>query len=118
MAIEITDKHFPAFLGSHNLTIASATLIVRTVDPGNSADRLKIKLNGSVITGFKGDPLFGGLPAKAAGDALTSGILGKHTIEIDSAGDLAPEPAEPGDDSALDESKLADIILYIDTQVS
>jgi hypothetical protein len=116
----ITDKDFPAFLGGRALSIVSAALIVRTVD-AVGVGALTIRLDKNPITGFAGagEAMFGNLPVKDAGGALAAGILGEHTIAIDDAGDLAPDPdsLEPGDVSALDETKIADILLYMETTV-
>ena len=113
----ITDKHFPVFLSGRALSIASATLIVRTVgDAGVGA--LTIALDDSPITGFAAKATFGNLPVKDAGAALAAGILGEHTIAIDAAGDLAPDSLQPGHVSALDETKVADILLYVETTLT
>jgi hypothetical protein len=117
VTIEITEKHFPAILANRDLNIVSATLIVRTIDDPDVTD-LQLKLNGDDVTGFAGDPTFSDLPTKDVAGALGSGIVGVHTIEIDDAGGLAPENPAPGDESALDESKIADILLYVETQVT
>jgi hypothetical protein len=117
VTIEITDKHFPAILANRELDIVSATMIVRPIGDQDVSD-LKLKLNGHEVTGFAGGPLFADLPTADVAGRFGAGIVGVHTIEIDDAGDLAPDPAPPGDDSALDESKIADILLYVETKVT
>jgi hypothetical protein len=82
VTIEITDKHFSAFLVGRDLDIASATLLVRAVH-ADPAGTLKVKLNGTSVTGFASDVSFGGLPAKSVSVAFPAGILGEHTIEIE-----------------------------------
>ena len=116
VTIEITDKHFSAFLVGRDLDIASATLLVRAVH-ADPAGTLKVKLNGTSVTGFASDVSFGGLPAKSVSVAFPAGILGEHTIEIEDGGGLDLDPAEPGDDSALDDHKIADIMLYVEVRV-
>lgn len=115
--LEITDRHFPAVLVGRDLAIDSATLVVRTSDDAGTGG-LSISLNDTPITGFTADATFGGLRAKTAGTALAAGIVATHTIEIGDAGDLAPEAPVPGDDSALDDRKIADILIYVEVRVA
>jgi hypothetical protein len=115
--IEITDRHFPAVLAGRDLAIDSAALVVRTADDAGTGG-LRISLNDTPITGFTADATFGGLGAKTAGTALAGGIVATHTIEIAAAGDLAPETPAPGDESALDDQKIADILIYVGVQVA
>jgi hypothetical protein len=117
VTINITDKYFPAFLAGRELQIASATLAVRPVGEA-TVGGLELKLDGTSQTAFTPDTELGHLPVKDVSLALTAGIVAEHTIEVVDAGDLAPESPEPGDDSALDEDKVADILLYVETRVA
>jgi Tc toxin complex TcA C-terminal TcB-binding domain len=117
VTIEITDKYFPAFLGGRELDVTSATLVVRPVADA-TVGGLTLKLDGANQTGFAAGAELGDLPSKDVSSVLSAGIVGEHTIEVVAAGDLAPEAPEPGDDSALDDDKLADILLYVQTMVS
>ena len=47
-------------------------------------------------------------------EAFPNGIIGECTLTIKNTGPLAPELAQPGDTSALDPTKLLDMILYFE----
>jgi hypothetical protein len=44
--------------------------------------------------------------------------MSRAVIEVVNAGGLAPDSPEPGDDAAVDDEKLADVMLYVETRVA
>lgn len=117
VTIDISDKYFPAFLTGRNLDVASAHLIVRTVGVA-AVDGFRINLDGADQAGFAADSEFGDLPARDVAAAVAGGIVGEHTFTLENAGGLGPDAPAPGDVSALDEEKIADILLYVETQAA
>ena len=115
--IEITDKYFPAFLAGKALDVEAAELIVRTKN-GASVAGFRLKLDGAEQTGFVPSAQFGNLPSKDIATALAAGIIGEHTFIVANAGGLAPVAPAAGDVSPLDVEKVADILLYVETQVT
>jgi Tc toxin complex TcA C-terminal TcB-binding domain len=115
--IEITDRHFPVFLAGREIAVSGARIAIRTAE-GAAPTGLRLKLNGANQSGFVADADLGGLPAKNVAAALGANVVGSHTIEIDQAGDLAPDAPAAGDLSALDDTKLADVLLFVETQLA
>ncbi len=115
--IDVTGKHLPMFLAGRTLVVSAASLIVRTRSE-ESVGESTMTLNGADQTGFAADPAFGDLPATSVGTALTAGIIRTHKLAIAKPGALAPEAPRPGDPSVLDDTKLTDILLYVETKVS
>jgi hypothetical protein len=89
---------------------------VRTTE-GATVGALRLTLNGANQSGFIADDELGGLPATNVAGALGAGIVGTHSIAVSLPG-LAPDAPAAGDTSALDDEKIADILLYVETQVT
>lgn len=83
--------------------------------------RFSITINNQELKDFSANEQMGGLFAgdKLAqgamlAEAFPNGIIGECTLTIKNTGPLAPELAQPGDTSALDPTKLLDMILYFE----
>jgi hypothetical protein len=116
--IKISDKHFPFFLKGKNLRLARAVLMLRTA-PEQSVDGVALAINGSPLQAFERDVSGGGdwagLPYKVLESSIfPGGILAEHTLNVETAGLLAPESPAPADVSALDSEKLTDIYLFVE----
>jgi hypothetical protein len=74
---------------------------------------LDISINSTPTTGFTTDSRFGDQPSADISNVLTSGIIGDHTVMVNSAGDLSPDSPGPGNLSAINSEKLIDIMLYL-----
>lgn len=115
--IELTDRHLPVFLRGRDLTVSTARLLVRTAE-GLTAGSFAVNLNGSAFSGFSADPELGDVYSKDVATAFASGMLGTHTLRVTDAGDLGPDSPEPGDASALDPSKVLDVLLYLELRLT
>ncbi|WP_438033698.1 neuraminidase-like domain-containing protein [Sorangium sp. So ce204] len=111
--IEITPRHFPLFLQGRSLQITGASLILRT-PRDQTATGLRIAVNGAEQTDFTREERFGGMFARALGAALAGSPVATHRLSVRASGDLAPDAPAPGDVSALDSTKVHDILLYIE----
>jgi hypothetical protein len=113
--LAIADKHLPIFLRNRNIQMTKAELLLRT-PPSQSLQNLNIKVDATNCTSFPADPVLGNLPSCAV--TLAPGLIGDHTISIANAGQLAPQPPAPGDPSAIDETKLLDLMLYVEYKLN
>ncbi len=139
---ELSEKHFPLFLQGRQLEIARARLVLeidkdRMVDDTGAplANDLNMTVTGNRghtdIVGFEVDesvglpsseihpgssssgsvrPIFD--PFRPASEPLTV------TLRVNSAGNFAPTGPAPSDPSALDETKIKDVFLYMEYRSS
>jgi hypothetical protein len=114
--IEITDKFFPLFLTGNKIIITKAKLIAR-LGGGASLGAFTVGIDGATASGFVPDATLGNLPAKDLGPVFAAGIVGSHTLAITNAGGLAPMAPAPGDVSAVDATRLADLLLYVEYHI-
>jgi hypothetical protein len=77
---------------------------------------LKLTVNGT-DKAFPSTVDVAGLPALDIKSPLGTAI-GTHTIAVKNPGPLAPKNPAPADQSALDDDKLADILLYLEVAIS
>ena len=110
--VELTPRHFPLFLAKRPLRVADARLVLRTA-PGIGVSGVRLAVDGNERSSFVADPQLGGFPVVDVTDLLAAGAHGNHTIAVLQAGPLALDAPQPGDPSALDEEKLADIMLQV-----
>lgn len=118
--IQITDKYLPIFLRGQKIKVTAAKVILKTSGVATIAG-FSIIINNQELKVFLANEQMGGLFAGdklAKGAVLTeafpNGIIGECTLTIKNTGPLAPELAQPGDTSALDPTKLLDMILYFE----
>lgn len=112
VTIEIGNRHFPIYMQGQALTVNAAKLVLITAD-GTTPGSLDISMNGTSINTFVTDVNFGDRYAKDCSSAIST-LVGEHTLSITDAGDLAPSSPPPSDPSALDDTLLIDIILYLE----
>ncbi|HZM78767.1 MAG TPA: neuraminidase-like domain-containing protein [Candidatus Limnocylindrales bacterium] len=122
VTFDIGAGHLPFFLNGRSLTVSRALLVLRTA-PGQSITDTRLTLTspgsgGSAeASGFTAQDELGGLPAADVTTAFTAGVIGRFELTVAQAGDLAPDSPTPGDPSAIDETKLADIMVYLEYAV-
>jgi hypothetical protein len=114
--IQITDKYLPIFFRDRNIQIAEATLALKTAE-GQSTNNFRIDINDVEVTHFAPEVRLGNLPSRSLGAAFATGLVGEHTLTIRNAGDLAPTSLQPGDTSAVDSTKLLDLIFFVGYRV-
>lgn len=111
--LEVDDRSLPIFLRGRALNISRALLLARA-GGGATGAGAKIKLNNQSITGLAATPEFPGWRSADAMAALTAGLLAKHTIAIELAGDFASTAPSVSDPAACDPEKLLDLALYVE----
>ncbi|MES2936900.1 MAG: neuraminidase-like domain-containing protein [Pseudomonadota bacterium] len=111
--LELDERLLPVFIRARTLKVARALLLVRT-EAGATAAGTQVKVNGQSIGGFAAAPEFPGWRQADLQAALATGLFGKHTIEIEQAGDLAPNPPVPNDPAACDPARMVDLAVYFE----
>jgi len=114
--IELSDLNFPLFVRGRSM-VTSGVVLLRTV-AGAPPNGFQISIDDTAVKGFIQDPAFGNLPGQALPGAFTANLRTQHTLVIDTAGDLAPTATPSGDTSAVDGTKLLDILLYLKYQLT
>jgi len=113
--LSFTDKYLPFFLRGRTVKVANAKLLLRT--SVSALDHLVIKVGDVTASRFGPVEALGNLLSCDVTPAFASGLIGDHMISIGSGGDLAPAPRSGGDAFALDDSKLLDVILYVELKL-
>jgi hypothetical protein len=113
VTLTIGPRNFPFLVQGRNLSVSSATLLLRTAS-GNPPTGLTLTVDGTTLGGSAADAAFGNLPSTTLPPAFTSALYGDHTITVVAAGGLAPAVPVPGDVSAIDPEKLIDMLMVID----
>jgi hypothetical protein len=116
VAIKIQNKHFPLFMNGKVLKVSKAALILVT-EPEESVNDVEVSINGVSQTGFTRNPAFGNLFSKDLGNLFNAGIIKEHTLAILDAGDLEDENPAGGMVRAFDDSKIGDIVLYLEYSI-
>ena len=113
MQIEIGDRNLPLFVQGRNLQVQRAALLLRT-GAGVAPNGLTLQVDGTPVNAFPVDATLGNLPAGALPGAFSGNLKSTHTFAVTAAGNLAPASPLPGDTSAIDASKLEDVLVYLE----
>ena len=113
----IGDNALPIFIRGRNIRVSKAELLLRTV-PNQKVTGLNIAIDGTSETSFFADATMGNLLSCDVSTVFAAGLTGDHTIAIVAAGDLAPKNPAPGDLSPVDDSKLLDVLIYVEYQLA
>jgi hypothetical protein len=111
--IEVTEKYFQAYLTGFSLELTGAVLALR-LRQDQPLKGFSLTLDGTPFAAFTAQEKLGGLAGVAVGSALGGKVLGTYEVRVTSAGDLGPPP---GSESALDEEKLLDVLLFVEFTV-
>ncbi len=111
--MEISDRQLPMLFRGRQLQVQRGSVAVRTAS-GAAPVGFDLAIDGTSVNAFAADPTLGDLPAAALPGAFTASLRGSHTLEVTSAGNLAPAAPLPGDTSAIDADKLTDILIAVD----
>ncbi len=117
VTIEISDRHFPAFIRGRPIVVDKGVFVLRPA-AGISTAGVELTIDGAPVSSFAADPTLGNLPAKPLPPAFTTNLRGLHSFVLTNAGPLAPTAPTPGDPSALTAEKLLDIALYIEYRLA
>jgi hypothetical protein len=115
--LAIEEKHMPFFLRGRDLAVTKAVLAVRPRE-SQAVGAFDISIDGTRFAGFAPDASFGGLPAVDLGALFANGLYRERELKVHAAGDLGPDAPLPGDPSALDEHKLVDVLLYVESELA
>ncbi len=115
--LTLSDKYLPIFIRSRNIRVSKAELLLRTA-ANQPVKNLNIAIDGTSETSFLPDATMGNLLSCDLSTVFAGGFTGDHTIAIVHAGDLAPKNPTPGDVSAVDDTKLLDLLIYVEYQLS
>jgi hypothetical protein len=116
--IRITDRFLPLFLAGRAVQVTDARLVLRTTG-GAGVDGLRIAVDGAEPASPPlPDAALGGLRAAPLPPAFGAALVGEHTLAVVDAGELAPAAPPPGDASALDADRLADVLLYVEYRLA
>ena len=111
--VTLTDKHLPVFVRGHGLAVTRAQLVLNTSST-QTVHALQMQLDGTALGAFARDATLGNLWATDILAEMNASFLGDHLLVVTAAGDLALAAPAAGDLSALDDSKLSDILLYVE----
>lgn len=112
VAFEIEDIHFPFFVTGRPLVVVKAVLGL-DLAPGADWAGLSLQVDGSALV-FSPLLDLGGMPGAALPAAFASSLRGKHSLVVTDGAGLRPTAPLPGDLSALADSAIRDMVLYIE----
>jgi hypothetical protein len=115
--VTLTDRHFPFFLRGRPLVITGARLLLKTRG-GQAIGPVQIAVDGAGQAGFAADAALPGIWATVVGPLVGQSPRRQLTLAVRDAGALAPNPAPPGDPSALDAEKLLDVLLHLEYRLA
>lgn len=111
--LEIGERHLSTIFRGRPVELVSAKVALRLAS-GQTAGAVSFSLNGVTLNGFASDPALGGLPSVVASTAFAGGVLGELQLTVQNAGNLAVTPPRPADPAVFDDTKLLDILLYVE----
>jgi hypothetical protein len=107
----------PFFIAASAIQVTKAALLLRTAASQGTVENFALTIDGTSVTSFQPDPAMANLPSADVSSVFSAGLFGDHAIAVANAGNLAPAPAQPSDPSSLDDTKLLDVMLYLEYQV-
>lgn len=124
--VELADKHFPLFLQGKKLTVLASKIILDGDPPSSTPLRLRVmRGEGAMadLSSFSKNTTFGGLPTADLNVSFWSNLTPyagplEIRFKVTDPGDFRPASHVPSDLSALDETKLRDVYLYLEYRVS
>jgi hypothetical protein len=111
--IDITGGYLPFFLDGSAVNVQQASVVLRPKS-GQAVTGFGLRVDGTDLTVFTADDDLGSLPAARIDGVFSGGLTGTRRLRVVSAGALAPAAPRPGDPSALDDEKLADILIHVE----
>jgi hypothetical protein len=117
VTVSITANYLPFFIPSTNTQVTKAALCLRTA-ASQTVENFAITLDGTGEEGFAANPEMGNLWYKDVTDVFSVAFFGDHAITVTNAGNLAPDSPQPGISAAIDDTKLLDVMLYVEYQLA
>jgi hypothetical protein len=107
----------PFFIASSAIQVTKAALLLRTAASVTAVQGFAVSIDGTSLTSFQSDSVMANLPSADVMPIFAAGLFGDHALSVTNAGNLAPSRSQPGDVSPLDDSKLLDVMLYVEYQI-
>jgi hypothetical protein len=118
VTMSISANYLPFFIASSAIQVTKAALLLR-IAASQTVGNFSITIDGTGVTGFAIDPDVGNLWSSDDISAVfAAGLFGDHTMTVTSAGNLAPATPQPGISAAIDDTKLLDVMLYVQYQLA
>jgi hypothetical protein len=117
VTVSITANYLPFFIASSAIQVTKAALLLRTA-VSQTVENFAITIDRTSITGFGVDPDMGNLWFRDVSAVVAAGLFGDHTMTVTSAGNLAPATPQPSISAAIDDTKLLDVMLYVEYQLA
>jgi Tc toxin complex TcA C-terminal TcB-binding domain/Neuraminidase-like domain len=117
VSISISANYLPFFVASSAIQVTTAKLLLRTA-ASQTVENFSITIDGTSVTGFAVDPDMGNLWSSDVSTVFAAGMFGDHPMTVRSAGNLAPDTPQPGISAAIDDTKLLDVVLYVEYQLA
>jgi hypothetical protein len=107
----------PFFVASSTIQVTKAALLLRIAASLTAVQDFAVSIDGTSVNSFQADPAMANLPYADVTSVFSAGMFGSHAFAVANAGNLASAPPQPGDPSPLDDTKLLDVMLYVEYQV-
>ena len=115
--VTLTDRHFPFFLRGRDLVITATRLLLRTRGV-QAIGPVQIAVDGAVPAALAAEVALPGIWGTAVGALAGQSPRRQLTLAVRDAGALAPNPAPPGDPSAVDADRLLDVQLHLEYKLA
>jgi hypothetical protein len=117
VTVSINANYLPFFIGSSSIRVTTAKLLLRTAAAQNT-ENFALSIDGTSVKGFAVDPDMGNLWSTDVSAVFSAGLFGDHSMTVTSPGNLAPTNPQPGVSAAIDDTKLLDVVLYVEYQLA
>ncbi len=117
VTVTIGANYLPFFIASSAIQVTQAVILLRTA-VSQTVESFAITVDGTKVTDFAVDPTMGNLWSSDVSAAFATGLFGDHVVTVTNAGNLTPETPRPGIPAAIDETKLLDVMLYVQYQLT
>jgi hypothetical protein len=117
VTMSISANMLPFFIASSSIQITRAVLLLRPAATLATVQDFAISINATSTTSFQPDSTMADLPSADVTSVFSAGLFGDFALTVTKAGNLAPAPPQPGDPSPIDDTKLLDVMLYVEYQL-
>ena len=117
VTVSIGPNYLPFFIAGNSVQVTKATLLLRT-PPSQMVGKFAVTIDGTNVTGFALDPMMANLWSSDIRAIFAGGLFGDHALIIANAGSLAPDAPLPNASAAIDDTRLLDMMLYVEYKLS
>jgi hypothetical protein len=116
VTFEIGDPQLPFFLTNRALDIEKAILVVELADGADPTD-LSLAVDGAALI-LAEQPDLAGMLGATLPPTFSNNFRAQHSITVLDGGNLRPASPLPGDPSPLDDSRVKDVVIYVEFKVA